>query len=52
MIRAGCEVAEAEDTRFHIHVAEGQYEGERTLARARRHADPLPRPARACWDRA
>ncbi|HYE92396.1 MAG TPA: amidohydrolase [Terriglobales bacterium] len=31
MIRAGWEVAEAEDTRFHIHVAEGQYEGERTL---------------------
>ena len=32
MIRAGFEVAEAADTRFHIHVAEGQYEGERTLA--------------------
>jgi 5-methylthioadenosine/S-adenosylhomocysteine deaminase len=31
MIRAGFEVAEAEDTRFHIHVAEGRYEGERTL---------------------
>jgi 5-methylthioadenosine/S-adenosylhomocysteine deaminase len=31
MIRAGWEVAEAEDTVFHIHVAEGQYEGERTL---------------------
>jgi 5-methylthioadenosine/S-adenosylhomocysteine deaminase len=31
MIRAGWEVAEAEDTRFHIHVAEGRYEGERTL---------------------
>ena len=31
MIRAGCEIAEAEDTRFHIHVAEGRYEGERTL---------------------
>jgi 5-methylthioadenosine/S-adenosylhomocysteine deaminase len=32
MIRAGWEVAEAEDTPFHIHVAEGQYEGQRTLA--------------------
>ena len=32
MIRAGWEVAEAEGTPFHIHVAEGQYEGERTLA--------------------
>ena len=31
MIRAGWEVAEAADTRFHIHVAEGQYEGQRTL---------------------
>lgn len=31
MIRAGWEVAEAADTLFHIHVAEGQYEGERTL---------------------
>jgi 5-methylthioadenosine/S-adenosylhomocysteine deaminase len=31
MIRAGWEVAEAERTPFHIHVAEGQYEGERTL---------------------
>jgi 5-methylthioadenosine/S-adenosylhomocysteine deaminase len=31
MIRAGFEVAEAEDTVFHIHVAEGQYEGQRTL---------------------
>ena len=30
MIRAGWEVAEREDTVFHIHVAEGQYEGERT----------------------
>ena len=30
MIRAGWELAEDEDTRFHIHVAEGQYEGERT----------------------
>ena len=31
MIRAGWEVAEAADTVFHIHVAEGRYEGERTL---------------------
>src|SRR5512145_2814861 len=31
MIQAGWEVAEAEDTVFHIHVAEGRYEGERTL---------------------
>jgi len=31
MIRAGWEVAEGQDTRFHIHVAEGQYEGQRTL---------------------
>ena len=31
MIRAGWEVAEGEDTVFHIHVAEGRYEGERTL---------------------
>jgi 5-methylthioadenosine/S-adenosylhomocysteine deaminase len=31
MIRAGWEVAEAEGTPFHIHVAEGRYEGERTL---------------------
>ncbi len=31
MIRAGWEVAEREDTIFHIHVAEGQYEGARTL---------------------
>ena len=31
MIRAGWEIAEAEGTRFHIHVAEGRYEGERTL---------------------
>jgi len=31
MIRAGWEVAEAADTRFHIHVAEGQYEGRQTL---------------------
>jgi 5-methylthioadenosine/S-adenosylhomocysteine deaminase len=32
MIQAGWHAAEAEDTRFHIHVAEGQYEGRRTLA--------------------
>ncbi|PYN96757.1 MAG: S-adenosylhomocysteine deaminase [Candidatus Rokuibacteriota bacterium] len=32
MIRAGWEVAERADTPFHIHVAEGQYEGQRTLA--------------------
>jgi 5-methylthioadenosine/S-adenosylhomocysteine deaminase len=32
MIRAGWEVAESEGTPFHIHVAEGRYEGERTLA--------------------
>ena len=32
MIRAGFEVAESMDTPFHIHVAEGQYEGARTLA--------------------
>jgi len=32
MIRAGFEVAETEATRFHIHVAEGRYEGERTLS--------------------
>jgi 5-methylthioadenosine/S-adenosylhomocysteine deaminase len=31
MIRAGWEVAESEDTVFHVHVAEGRYEGERTL---------------------
>lgn len=31
MIRAGWEVAEAFDTRLHIHVAEGRDEGERTL---------------------
>jgi 5-methylthioadenosine/S-adenosylhomocysteine deaminase len=31
MIRAGWEVAESADTPFHIHVAEGRYEGERTL---------------------
>src|SRR5262249_59607388 len=31
MIHAGFEVAEAERTPFHIHVAEGQYEGARTL---------------------
>ncbi|MBI2204793.1 MAG: amidohydrolase [Candidatus Rokubacteria bacterium] len=32
MIRAGWDVAESESTPFHIHVAEGQYEGARTLA--------------------
>jgi len=32
MIRAGWEVAEQAGTPFHIHVAEGQYEGQRTLA--------------------
>ncbi|MBI1845839.1 MAG: amidohydrolase [Candidatus Rokubacteria bacterium] len=31
MIRAGFEVAEAAGTPFHIHVAEGRYEGEHTL---------------------
>jgi 5-methylthioadenosine/S-adenosylhomocysteine deaminase len=31
MIRAGREVAEEANTPFHIHVAEGRYEGERTL---------------------
>ena len=31
MIHAGWEVAEAEGTPFHIHVAEGRYEGQRTL---------------------
>ena len=31
MIRAGWEVAESEATPFHIHVAEGRYEGEHTL---------------------
>jgi 5-methylthioadenosine/S-adenosylhomocysteine deaminase len=32
MIRAGWEVAVSLKTRFHIHVAEGRYEGQRTLA--------------------
>ena len=32
MIRAGFEVAESMGTPFHIHVAEGKYEGARTLA--------------------
>ena len=32
MIRAGFEVAQSADTPFHIHVAEGQEEGARTLA--------------------
>src|SRR5215470_9290255 len=31
MIRAGFEVAQSTGTQFHIHVAEGQYEGARTL---------------------
>ena len=31
MIRAAFEVAQSADTPFHIHVAEGQYEGARTL---------------------
>ncbi len=31
MIRAGWEVAGAAGTRFHVHVAEARYEGERTL---------------------
>ena len=31
MIRAGFEVAQSAGTPFHIHVAEGQYEGQRTL---------------------
>ncbi len=31
MIRAGFEVAQSADTPFHIHVAEAQYEGARTL---------------------
>jgi 5-methylthioadenosine/S-adenosylhomocysteine deaminase len=31
MIRAGWETAESEDTVLHIHVAEGRYEGERTV---------------------
>jgi 5-methylthioadenosine/S-adenosylhomocysteine deaminase len=45
MIRAGWEVAEEEDTVFHIHAAEGRYEGERTLrehgATPIRHLDRL-----------
>lgn len=45
MIRAGWEVAEAADTPWHIHVAEGRYEGERTLrehgATPIRHLDNL-----------
>jgi len=32
MIRAGFEVAQSAGTPFHIHAAEGQYEGARTLA--------------------
>jgi 5-methylthioadenosine/S-adenosylhomocysteine deaminase len=45
MIRAGREVAEDENTVWHIHVAEGGYEGERTLrehgATPIRHLDRL-----------
>jgi 5-methylthioadenosine/S-adenosylhomocysteine deaminase len=45
MLRAGFEVAESEDTVFHVHVAEGRYEGERTLrehgATPVRHLDRL-----------
>jgi 5-methylthioadenosine/S-adenosylhomocysteine deaminase len=45
MLRAGHEVAESEDTVFHVHVAEGQYEGARTLrehgATPVRHLDRL-----------
>jgi 5-methylthioadenosine/S-adenosylhomocysteine deaminase len=45
MIRAGWEIAETETTRFHIHVAEGRYEGEHTLrehgATPLRHLDRL-----------
>ena len=45
MIRAGWEVAESERTVFHIHVAEGRYEGEHTLkehgATPIRHLDRL-----------
>jgi 5-methylthioadenosine/S-adenosylhomocysteine deaminase len=45
MIRAGWEVAEEAGTPFHIHVAEGRYEGERTLrehgATPVRHLDRL-----------
>jgi 5-methylthioadenosine/S-adenosylhomocysteine deaminase len=45
MLRAGWEVAEAEGTPFHVHVAEGRYEGERTLvehgATPIRHLDRL-----------
>lgn len=45
MIRAGWEVAEEADTPFHIHIAEGRCEGERTLrehgATPLRHLDRL-----------
>ena len=45
MIQAGWEVAADENTVFHIHVAEGRYEGERTLrehgATPIRHLDRL-----------
>ncbi|PYN28477.1 MAG: S-adenosylhomocysteine deaminase [Candidatus Rokuibacteriota bacterium] len=45
MIRAGWEVAETENVPMHVHVAEGRYEGERTLrehgATPVRHLDRL-----------
>jgi 5-methylthioadenosine/S-adenosylhomocysteine deaminase len=45
MIRAGAEVAETERVSMHVHVAEGRYEGERTLqehgATPLRHLDRL-----------
>ena len=45
MIRAGAEVAETEAVPMHVHVAEGRYEGERTLrehgATPIRHLDRL-----------
>ena len=45
MLRAGFEVAEVDDTVFHVHVAEGRYEGERTMrehgATPVRHLDRL-----------
>ena len=46
MIRAGFEVAQSAGTPFHIHVAEGQYEGRAHAQGARRDAHPLPRQAR------
>jgi len=45
MIRSGAEVAETENVPMHVHVAEGRYEGERTLrehgATPVRHLDRL-----------